>query len=59
MNTVAYDLIIRKTDTLAIDTVTGERIGSFDRTAGASRGTIRGSVVARSYGDWITALEAL
>lgn len=56
---MTYTLISRKTDTLAIDTVTDDRIGSFDRTAGASRGTIRGRVVAWDYAGWVTALDAL
>lgn len=55
---MAYTLEIRRTQTVAFD-LEGSRVGSFDRTAGASRGTIRGAVVARSYHEWINALEAL
>lgn len=51
-----YALITRPTETIAIG-ADGMRIGSFDRTAGASRGTIQGCVVARSYEGLIAALE--
>lgn len=55
---MAYTLEIRRTETVAYE-LDGIRIGSFDRTAGASRGTIRGAVVARNYSDWVGALDAL
>lgn len=53
---MAYTLEIRRTETVAYE-LNGSRIGSFDRTAGASRGTIRGAVVARTYSGWIEELE--
>lgn len=59
MDVNGYDLIERKYDTIAVDPDTGERIGSYERTSGASRGTIRGRVVARSFHEWIQALETL
>jgi len=59
MNINGYDIITRKYDTIAVDDTTGERIGSFDYTAGANRGTVRGRVVARTYADWIAEIEAL
>ena len=59
MDVNGFDLIERKYDTFAVDPDTGECIGSYDRTAGWSRGTIRGRVVARSFHEWIQALEAL
>lgn len=52
-----YTLEMRRTETVAYD-LDGSRIGSFDRTAGASRGTIRGRVVANTYENWISALNA-
>ena len=55
---MAYTLEIRRTQTVAFD-LDGSRIGAFDRTAGASRGTIRGRVVASDYGAWVNALDAL
>ena len=55
---MAYTLEIRRTQTVAFD-LDGIRIGSFDRTAGASRGTIRGAVVAGTYDAWVSALDAL
>lgn len=53
---MAYTLEIRRTQTVAFD-LDGSRIGAFDRTAGASRGTIRGRVVADTYEGWIKALN--
>lgn len=53
---MAYTLEIRRTQTVAFD-LEGSRIGAFDRTAGASRGTIRGRVVASTYAGWIEALD--
>lgn len=58
MNINGYDIITRKYDTIAVSE-NGERIGSFDYTAGANRGTIRGRVVARTYAEWIAAIEGL
>ena len=59
MNINGYDIIEREYDTVALDSETGGRIGSYDRTAGASRGTIRGRVVARTFHEWIQELESL
>lgn len=59
MNNTGYTLIARKYDTIAVDAITGERLGSFDHTAGASRGTLRGRVVSRTYAGWIAEIEAL
>ena len=55
---MAYTLEIRRTQAVAFD-LDGSRIGSFDRTAGASRGTIRGAVVSSTYDAWVNALDAL
>ena len=53
-----YTLEIRKTYTVAFDFV-GNRLGSFDRTAGAARGTIRGRIVATDYREWLKKLDEL
>lgn len=58
MSTNTYTLVLRSTSTIAYDADTGSRIGCFDRTAGASRGTIGPRVVAATYDAWIKALDA-
>lgn len=54
---MTYTLITRKYDVIALEDETGHRIGSFDFTAGASRGTVRGRVVARTYSKWVRKVE--
>lgn len=53
------EVIERAHDVIAVDVATGERIGSFDKLAGAQRGTIRGRIVARTFPAWLDALRAL
>ncbi|OJU44432.1 MAG: hypothetical protein BGN98_13690 [Microbacterium sp. 69-7] len=53
------EVIERPHDVIAVDVATGERIGSFDKLAGAQRGTIRGRIVARTFPAWLEAIEAL
>lgn len=56
---MTYTLITRKHDVIALDNETGQRIGSFDFTAGASRGTIQGKLVTHIYSEWVREVDAL